>query len=117
MAFNKNDNLSYFIGADADETNPQMFLLGDHAMGDGKAGDTSTAADASVAANVYKNRAIALGTNTTATGMKAAWFDNSQHGKNANVALGDGSVQALSISKLREALRNSGDANNRLLFP
>ena len=55
--------------------------------------------------------------NVTATGMKAAWMDNSQHGKNANVALGDGSVQAFGISKLREGFKNSGDSNNRLLFP
>ena len=45
-------------------------------------------------------------------------MDNSQHGKNANVGLGDGSVQAFSIAKLREALKNSGDGNqNKLLFP
>ncbi len=114
VAFANNNNISYFIGVDADETNPQVFLIGDHAMGDGTAGPTGT----SVAALTgYKNQAVTVGTNVTATGMKAAWMDNSQHGKNANVALGDGSVQAFGISKLREGFKNSGDINNRLLFP
>ena len=116
VAFNKNDNLSYFIGVDADETNPQVMLIGDHAMGTGTAG----VAGNSIAATAgWKNKVTTLvetgGTNSTT--MTAAWMDNSQHGKNANVCLGDGSVHALGIAKLREAFKNSGDLNNRLLFP
>jgi prepilin-type processing-associated H-X9-DG protein len=54
----------------------------------------------------------------TATNGNAAWMDNSQHGKQGNVGLSDGSVQGFSISKLREAFKNSADPNNnRLLFP
>jgi len=111
-----NANISYFTGADADETNPQQFLLGDHAMGPGTPGTVGN----SVAATTYfKAKAtITAETGTNALTITAAWMDNSQHGKNANVGLGDGSVQAFSISRLREALKNSGDGNqNRLLFP
>ena len=57
-------------------------------------------------------------TGTNSVTITGAWMDNSQHGKNANVAISDGSVQAFSIAKLREAFKNTGDANqNRLLFP
>jgi prepilin-type N-terminal cleavage/methylation domain-containing protein/prepilin-type processing-associated H-X9-DG protein len=115
VAFNKNDNLSYFIGVDADETNPQVMLIGDHAMGAGTAGTAGNSIAASVG---WKNKATTVAeTGTNMLTITAAWMDNSQHGKNANVCLGDGSVQALGISKLREAFKNSGDANNRLLFP
>ena len=108
-----NANISYFTGVDSDETQPQMFLLGDHAMGDGSAGTVGLSI---AATSGYKGKMIIGGTNQTT--MTAAWMDNSQHGKNANVGISDGSVQALSIAKLREALKNTGDANqNRLLFP
>ena len=36
--FNVNSNVSYFIGMDASENYPQMFLDGDHNMGTGTAG-------------------------------------------------------------------------------
>jgi prepilin-type N-terminal cleavage/methylation domain-containing protein/prepilin-type processing-associated H-X9-DG protein len=114
VAYRNNKNMSYFVGVDANETNPQVFLIGDHAMGPGTAGPTGVSI---AAATGWTNITQTIGTNTAAGGMTAAWMDNSQHGKNANVCLGDGSVQALSISKLRESFRNSGDANNRLLFP
>ena len=115
VAFNSRANVSFFIGVDADDTQPQMLLYGDHAMG-----NTGTAAAASTASTagwvgIYAPNAVGTG---TATNGNAAWMANSQHDKLGNVALSDGSVQGLSISKLREALKNTGDANNnRLLFP
>ena len=111
-----NGQLSYFTGVDADETQPQMLLLGDHAMGAGTAGT----AGQSVAATVgwVRKATLPTETGTNQLTITAAWMDNSQHGKNANVGLSDGSVQAFSIAKLREALKNTGDANNnKLLFP
>ena len=109
--------MSYFIGIDADETQPQMLLTGDHAMGTGVA-SASTAATVGYGASTDGFYApSATGTGTATNGL-AAWMDNSQHGKQGNVGLSDGSVQGWSISKLREGLKNTGDANNnRLLFP
>jgi len=113
VAFKNNLNVSYFIGIDADETQPQMFLMGDHAMGAGQAANPSAAA-ATGWKNIYAPN-TALG---TATNGAAAWMDNSQHGKQGNVGLADGSVQGWSISKAREGLKNTADPNNnRLLFP
>jgi prepilin-type N-terminal cleavage/methylation domain-containing protein len=120
-----NLNISYFVGLDADETQPQMFLTGDHAMGAGTAGTAGnsvaatanwgTAAAATTPAGYVTTAAQ---TSTNALTSTAAWMDNSQHGKQGNVGLSDGSVQGFSISKLREGLKNSNDANNnKLLFP
>ena len=112
VAFNGRNNVSYFIGVDADETQPQMLLFGDHAMGQGNSANNNAATAA------WTNSYAPNTTTGTATNGAAAWMDNSQHGKSGNVGLSDGSVQGWSISKLREGLRNSGDINNnRLLFP
>jgi prepilin-type N-terminal cleavage/methylation domain-containing protein len=114
VAFNSRSNVSFFIGVDADETQPQMFLYGDHAMGSTGASAATTTASTSGWQGIYAPN-TSLG---TATNGAAAWMDNSQHGKLGNVALSDGSVQNFSINKLREGLKNTGDLNNnRLLFP
>jgi prepilin-type N-terminal cleavage/methylation domain-containing protein len=114
-AFNKNDNVSYFIGVDADETQPQMFLYGDHAMGNTGTAVNNNNASTAAWTDRYAPNAVNQG---TATNGNAAWMDNSQHGKQGNVGLSDGSVQGFSISKLREGLKNTGDVNNnRLVFP
>ena len=115
----KNGHLSYFTGLEANETSPQMFLLGDHAMGNGTAINSTTPATLPYVNKITGNNAGAnLETGTNSVAITGAWMDNSQHGKNANVGLADGSVQAFSISKLREALKNTGDpGNNRLFFP
>ncbi|MFO1514826.1 MAG: prepilin-type N-terminal cleavage/methylation domain-containing protein [Verrucomicrobiota bacterium] len=111
-AFNMRSNVSYFIGIDADETQPQMFLAGDHAMGAGAVANNN-AATVGWQGIYAPNTAVG-----TATNGAAAWMDNSQHGKQGNVGLSDGSVQGFSISKLREGLKNTADQNNnRLLFP
>lgn len=108
-----NNAVSYFIGIDADETSPQMFLAGDHSMGAGPSAANNNPATAGWVAIYAPNTATGTATNGT-----AAWMDNSQHGKSGNIAMADGSVQQLTISALRTAMRNTGDANNnRLLFP
>ena len=103
-------NISYFVGWDAQETMPQMFLVGDHSIGAG-----STTAN-TAAVNPYRNKCVPLGTNNIA----AAWTDSSQHQKQGNVGLADGSVQGPSINGLKNAAANSGDtyhARKRGLFP
>jgi len=113
VPFSWRSNVSYFIGIDADETQPQMLLTGDHAMGPGNSANNNAASSGWI--GKYAPNAVNTG---TATNGNAAWMDNSQHGKQGNVGLSDGSVQGWSISKLREGLKNTADANNnRLLFP
>ena len=105
-------NISYFLGWEAADQYPQMFLAGDRNLGDGVAGNPPTTYYAG-----YKQN---IGTNVLA--LTGATWSDTVHQKQGNVLLGDGSVQGFSKSRLQEALRNSGDpsgsatAGNRLLF-
>jgi len=105
-------NCSYFLGWEAQDNYPQMFLAGDRNLGDGVAGNPPTI--------YYQGYKQNIGTNILAlTGP--AWADT-VHQKQGNVLLGDGSVQGFSKSRLQEGLLNSGDptatatGGNRLLF-
>ena len=114
-----NNNVSYFIGVDADETQPQMLLAGDHNMGNtGTAfnnNNPSTKGWGSNNGDPATGLAPIVGTSTN--NPTGAWMDNG-HGKQGNVAMADGSVQQVTISKLRDLFRNSGDSQlNRLAFP
>ena len=96
-----------------------MFLDGDHSIGAGTPNVNNAAP------NPWRNTMKALGTNL----VTAAWTDSSQHQKQGNIGLADGSVQGWSISGLRSALSNTGDNSghtqqgglpagaNRLVFP
>ena len=101
-------NVSYFLGVDAQDTNPQMFLTGDHNLGSGN--PPTTAYQTAVAANAA-TYACSLGTNFPAVNTAVSWMDN-QHQKQGNVGLADGSVQQFSRSRLQEGLKNSGDTQN-----
>jgi prepilin-type N-terminal cleavage/methylation domain-containing protein/prepilin-type processing-associated H-X9-DG protein len=117
-------NISYFVGWDATETSPRKFLGGDHSMGQNTSPGTMNAA-----ANPYRNKWVAIGTNTSTSPLNGvAWTDSSQHQKRGNVGMADGSVEEFSISTLRSAASNTGDSShsatgsipsgaNRLGFP
>jgi prepilin-type N-terminal cleavage/methylation domain-containing protein/prepilin-type processing-associated H-X9-DG protein len=96
-------NISYFLGVDAQETQPQMFLTGDHNLG----GNANPPTTAYLAAPSTGTPFVSLGTNFTAN-QGPAWMDN-MHSKQGNVGLADGSVQGFSRSRLQEALKNSND--------
>jgi prepilin-type N-terminal cleavage/methylation domain-containing protein/prepilin-type processing-associated H-X9-DG protein len=114
---------SYFIGVDAQDTQPQMFLAGDHNMGTVAGG--VPVAGTSIWGDILPNNAIASG--TAAVMANIGWADN-MHSKQGNVLMADGSVQGFSKSALQNALANSGDSShaaannfavgtNRLQFP
>ena len=99
-----NAHLSYFVGLDATDTNPQMFLLGDRNLTNGP---------------LPPNHILVINTN-----YPVSWSDKMHRGQ-GNIVLADGSVQQYSRSRLREALLN-GPAQvtqvnrawtNRLVFP
>jgi prepilin-type N-terminal cleavage/methylation domain-containing protein len=99
-------NVSYFIGVDAQDTNPQMFLTGDHNLG----AQANPPLTAFVTSSPTPNPGRALGTNfPNGNTDLVGWMDN-MHSKQGNVGLADGSCQQFSRSRLQEALRNSGDA-------
>ena len=95
--------VSYFIGVDAQETLPQMFLTGDHNLG----GNANPPTTAFLAAPAVGTPCVWLGTNFNA-GQGAAFMNNG-HSLQGNIGLADGSVQGFSRSALQNALKNTGD--------
>ena len=110
VPFTNDLNVSYFVGVDSQDTFPQMFLTGDHNLGDGVAnsGPAPTFYQDGVVAN--QKFFVSMGTNY-ANGLGPTWMDN-MHQKQGNVGLADGSVQGFSRSKLQEGLKNTGDTGN-----
>ncbi len=110
-------NVSYFVGVDAQDTFPQMFLAGDHNLGSGNPPTAPYQAGGQNNSSPNQNFAVSTGTNfpTTST-TTIGWLDN-MHAKQGNVALADGSVQQFSRQRLQEALRNSGDSGGNTSPP
>jgi prepilin-type N-terminal cleavage/methylation domain-containing protein/prepilin-type processing-associated H-X9-DG protein len=106
LPYTNDYNTSYFVGVDAADTNPNMFLTGDHNLGDGNPPTTAYCVAGGSAATACR----ALGTNfiNPAALSAVGWMDN-MHSKQGNIGLADGSVQQFSKSRMQEALRNSGD--------
>jgi len=99
-------NVSYFVGVDANDTMPQMFMTGDHNLGAGANPPNSPFQPGVTANQMY---AVALGTNFPAGNNNLVGWLDSMHSRQGNVGLADGSVQQFSRSRLQEGLRNSGD--------
>ena len=127
-----NINVSYFVGRDAVENNPQMFLAGDRNMYGSLTLNAAGYGTAQQAQYPYGNSpdhngatsagaCDAMGTNFLATYTAPCWTSK-MHQQQGNVLLADGSVQELSTSRLQTQLRNTGDTTtapgpNTLLFP
>lgn len=97
ILFPSTNSLSYFVGLDAEETEPQRILAGDDHV--------------SIAGVKPKPGLFLLPTNAPVE------WRNERHMKQGNVALADGSAQGFSISAFRTALAQSGIATNRLAMP
>ncbi|HMP82681.1 MAG TPA: prepilin-type N-terminal cleavage/methylation domain-containing protein [Verrucomicrobiota bacterium] len=92
-----NSNVSYFVGVDAQEEYPAMFLTGDRNLTN----------EVPLPAN---------GIMELTSLSKIGWTAEMHDGK-GNVGLSDGSVQSLNVERLREANSNSGVWTNRLAMP
>jgi len=100
-----NTNISYFVGRDADETNPQMFLAGDRNLGQGGAvGSTPT--------TPIVNMTVGLGTNTLTMNQRNVGWTDRMHTKAGNVGLADGSAQQLSNARFRESAGQTADSGS-----
>jgi len=106
-----NKAVSYIVGFDAQETFPQMILSGDRNITNAGGGRTSTTVDPSSFPRygIYAR----LGTNhSAAANMAGAGYSKDTHGNSGNLCLGDGSVQQVTTSRVRQQLRDSGDVYN-----
>lgn len=97
--FRVNKNLSYFIATAADETRPQAYLSGDRNItNDQRANNTI-------------NKHMALGTNSANT-VNLGWTKDA-HVEQGDICMGDGSVQQMSTSRLKQSLRDTDDPGNQ----
>ncbi len=105
VSFLGNTNLSYFVGLDAKDTSPDMFLSGDDnfLIGGNYKGD--------VGGSPVSSGVLLLTTNSP-----VAWSE-ARHEKQGNIGLADGSVQGFSSRALRSALKERGLETNRLAMP
>jgi len=90
------ENISYFIGVDAEESKPLMLLAGDRNVTNGLP---------------VKNTLLELPPE-----RDAGWTSELHRGV-GNVGMSDGSVQQLTMAGLRMSLKKSGDAKNRVQVP
>lgn len=97
IPFTNDNQVSYFIGVDADEKYPSMFICGDRNL--------------SVDGAVARHGPSSIWTNSA-----VAWSD-SRHNSAGNISMADGSVKQASTSALRPLLKRTGVATNRLAFP
>jgi len=92
-----NTNISYFIGVDADENNPQEVLSGDDNF--------------EISGVPVKSGLLEISSNTP-----IAW-SAARHKFSGNVALADGSVEGVNNSGLTNWLHQTSLATNRLAIP
>jgi prepilin-type N-terminal cleavage/methylation domain-containing protein len=96
--FTNDANVSYFVGVDAVDTSPSMFLSG----------------DANVGLDGARPKA---GLQPFGPNSNVSWYQpRHEKGKKGNIGLADGSVQVFDSKELRKALAVSG-VTNRLAIP
>ncbi len=108
--FYRNQNISYFVGLDADETLPQSLLSGDRNITNANRPDISKGAILRFRMRASRNQPVPLPT-------PAPQFDHNIHNLKGNVVLGDGSVQTLSSSRLGAQMRDGGLESVHLALP
>ena len=100
--------ISYFVGADSTEADPQGILGGDCNIGNtGTANNGAASArfGATVSATLSAPEVTAAA--FTGTGTTWAWTANDLHQKTGNLLIADGSVQSATISGLHSYLNNA----------
>jgi len=97
VPFTNDNNVSYFVEVDAQDTYPQMVLIGDKNI-------------------AIDGRPAQPGLNAISTNRVVAWR-KPQHNGSGYVGLADGSVQQPSGTRLTSLLRATGVSTNRIAFP
>jgi prepilin-type processing-associated H-X9-DG protein len=92
------NNLSYFVGLNADNSKPDTIISGD---------------DDITVNNARPSRGLLL----LSTNSPVAWTTKARHRHGGNIGLADGSVQGFSTAAFRAALVKTGLATNRLAMP
>jgi competence protein ComGC len=103
-------NISYFVGLDAAETKPQMFLSGDDNF--------------AISGVPVKSGLLELSTNSSITWTSGRHVAHNSHFWTpardrfvGNLGMADGSAQQVTTDGLQKALQQTGVATNRLVLP
>jgi prepilin-type N-terminal cleavage/methylation domain-containing protein len=116
IAQNLESSISYFVGADATEADPQAIISGDCNIGPagtgaGNSSAPATARFANLTETTSTSGAEQLGAYAfSGTGTGTAWWSwtaNDLHQKTGNLLIADGSVQSTTISSLHTYLNNA----------
>jgi len=99
--------VSYFVGADAKESDPQSIVAGDCNIGDTTAGNSAstTRFGAIVSPTLSAPEITAIAFSTTAGNW--AWTASDLHQKSGNLLIADGSVSSATIAGLHNYLQNA----------
>jgi len=122
-----NFKISYGLGKDCNDGNPQMLLTVDRNIFGAANNKVYPPLGVTQNGGVGNgpNEVLAMGTNFVAADTAPAFTDKI-HQKQGNVGLSDGSVQQLTSPRLRDQFRNSGDTTapgagspgiNSIMFP
>jgi prepilin-type N-terminal cleavage/methylation domain-containing protein len=114
---------SYFVNADAVESDPQMILTGDRNIGVNTVANGPAAyayiASAATPSTPAQSATLGLGSGigtssmtwataySTTAGGAVAWTLGEMHQKTGNIGMSDGSVQQVTVSGLHSALMSS----------
>ena len=97
VPFTNDNNVSYFVGLDAVDTSPQMFLTGDDNL-------------------AIRRVRVKRGIHSLWTNAPVAWTKD-RHVNQGNICLADGSVQGFKNQRLPQAFQSTGVITNRLAIP
>jgi prepilin-type processing-associated H-X9-DG protein len=99
IPFTGDQNVSYFVGVDADETQPQMFLSGDRNL-------------------ALNKRQVPTGMLLLSTNSPVTWANpRPRHNDGGNIGLADGSVHSVNNARLQKFLHDTGTNTIRLSIP
>lgn len=115
-----NLRVAFFVGKDADESNPRMFLCGDRNL-TSDSGTTLPNGYGYSYSNAGTGYVYSFGTNINAGGLPQnfGWTTKS-HNNSGDVTLADGSAQKFSCNQVKSQLAADGDTSpqlNVLIFP
>jgi prepilin-type N-terminal cleavage/methylation domain-containing protein len=116
-AQSQSTSISYFVGADATEADPQAIISGDCNIGNSGATSASAAASARFASASESSQTTCQPLLTSAAYNGSpfwSWTANDLHQKSGNLLIADGSVQSATIAGLHTFLNN---ATNTVEYP
>ena len=93
-----NTNVSFFVGADAEDTFPQMLLTGDRNL-------------------AFQGKPVVPGLFPVTSNRAALSWTKTIHNARGNIGLADGSVQTLNSKQLALAAASQSCETNRLAIP